>query len=905
MRPRSLYIVDGSAIVYRSHFAFSRTPLVNSKGENVSAVYGFAQAVLSVLKSEGARYAAVAFDAPGPTFRHERFEAYKANRPGMPDELVSQLPLVRELTEALGIPVLEQRGVEADDLIASLATTIARHGDRAVIVSIDKDFQQLVTEHILQWIPPRGREPAVTLGPGEVEQRWGVPPERVLDVLALMGDSVDNVPGVEGIGPKTASELVRSFGDLDSLYEKLDAVPRAAVREKLRANRDMAYLSRDLIRLRTDLLPDEKIESYAVPDPADRPDLLPILRRLEFRRLIELLGLHPVRPGEPLAGVPTRMATAGADLVAFLEGSRSSSLGIDLQMEGDDPRTAPILGFSLADPEGGACYVPLAQDGARNLRPEVVRDALAAAFAAVPRTLVTPEGKPLLHAWKRLGWEPEGGLFDIRLAAYLLDPEGEQGLDALGESLLGLRPAAAPLAGGKSGQLSLTPAPEETARRSGDRSSLALRIHEPLERLLRERSLETLLREIEVPLTRVIVAMERAGVHVEAAQLRSQSEELAQDLAKHEAEIHRLAGRSFNILSPQQLGEVLFETLKLPTKRKTKTGYSTDQDVLEELAPEHPIARVVLDYRQLSKLRSTYLEALPKMIDPSTGRIHGRFHQTVAATGRLSSTDPNLQNIPIRTPQGRRIRQAFTPQRPGEVLISADYSQIELRILAHLSQDPGLLAAFRAGEDIHAATAARIFDRPIHEVDAVLRGRAKTVNFGVLYGMGPHRLAREMGIPFTEARAFIEQYFAKMPGVKRYLEENLARARQDGVVTTLLGRRRPLPALRGDDGRARAQAERIAANTPIQGSAADLIKKAMVIVHDRLNARDAATRLILQVHDELLLEGPADEAEEVADLVKVSMEGAVELSVPLTVEVGWGSNWEAAHAPAPGRGKGA
>ncbi len=483
------------------------------------------------------------------------------------------------------------------------------------------------------------------------------------------------------------------------------------------------------------------------------------------------------------------------------------------------------------------------------------------------------------------------------IASYLLDPDRPHDLDALTLDLLGHRkiPTKQLIGSGKQQTTMDLLDPGQVRDYAAEDADAVVRLHGVLLDGLRERGQESLLRDLEAPLIPVLVEMERAGVHVDAGQLASFSRELESDMVRQTEEVHRLAGAPFNINSPAQLGEILFERLKLPHGKKTKTGYSTDSEVLEDLALEQPIARAVLEYRQSMKLRSTYVEALPRLIDPATGRIHAQFNQTVAATGRLSSSDPNLQNIPVRTPQGRRIRQAFTPQRPTDLLISADYSQIELRILAHLSGDQQLLEAFRSGEDIHAATAARIFDVPIDAVDPLMRSRAKTVNFGVLYGMGPMRLSRELSIPLAEARRFIDQYFAKMPAVKGYLEGSLEKARRDGFVSTVLGRRRYLPGLGSGDARTRSSAERVAANTPIQGSAADLIKRAMIRLRDRLTQERLETRLILQVHDELLLEGPSGERERVVDALRNSMEGAIALAVPLKVDVGWGANWDEAH----------
>lgn len=889
-----IYLVDGSALIFRAHYALIRNPLMTSEGVNVSAVFGFAQTLFSILQGE-AGYAAVAFDTGAPTFRHERYKEYKAHRPPAPEELVAQIPMVRELVKTIGLKVLERDGVEADDLIASLATTISKQGGEAVIVSSDKDFNQLVGPSVHQWIPPRGRKEATLLGVDEVTEKWGVPPERTLDVLALMGDSVDNVPGVKGVGEKTACDLIQRYGDLDNLYAQLDSVKRASVREKLREHKDDAFLSRELIRLKVDLMPDERIEEYRIPDIRERPGLLELLQRLEFRRLIDQLDLRPKK----IWSSDYRTIVDRAELHVLLAKVKRTHapLAIDTETDSLDARCARAVGVSFSWEPGVAYYVPLSHQSGPNMAESDLVDELGAVLEDEQIEKVGQNLKFDLHVLEGIGLTIRGRLFDTLLASYLIDPDRRHDLDSLTLEKLGHTkiPTVELIGKGKT-QTTMDKLPVETVRDyAAEDADAALRLHSILLQELRDRGQEDLFREIEVPLVPVLVSMERLGVHLEPSVLEALSTEMESELSRLSSDVFRQAGEEFNINSPAQLSEVLFERLKLPHGKKTKTGYSTDSEYLESLAPDAPIVRSVLDFRAVSKLRSTYLETLPKQIDPETGRIHGQFHQHVAATGRLSSSGPNLQNIPIRTSQGRRIRTAFTPQRKEDILLSADYSQIELRVLAHLSQDPGLISAFNAGEDIHAATAARIFDVDVESVDPDMRGRAKTVNFGVLYGMGPHRLSRSLGIPFKEARDFIEQYFAKMPGVKGYLKESVEKARADGYVSTVLGRRRYLPALQAEGARARAGAERIAANTPIQGSAADLIKKAMIGIHEAIAKRGLKSRMILQVHDELLFEGPGKEREELSSLVKETMETVVDMAVPLKVDIGWGSNWNEAH----------
>jgi DNA polymerase I len=894
--PSRVFLIDGSALVYRSHFAFIRNPLVTSTGLNVSAVFGFAQTLLMVLRDEKATHAAVAFDTPVPTERHERYAEYKAHRPPMPDPLVAQLPLIDELVRAVGIKNVTRPGFEADDLIASIAITLTLRGDEAVIVSADKDFHPILSDKIRQWVPPRGPQPAVWLGPKEVEGKWGVPPAQLVDVFALIGDAVDNVPGVPGIGEKTGLELIRDFGSLDSLYERLGDVARPSIREKLTKHRTEAFLSRELIRLQTNLVPEIEIDEYLVPDLRERADLLPLLQRLEFRRMVEQLGLKPptvwdgrielVRDTARLAEIASRFPGKGSFAIAT-EGTEGP------------PWRSRLLGVAFAWEPGSVTFAHVSAGAGDDGVPVSAIGEILGPILSNPQ--IEKVGRNLkcdLHRLARIGIAVRGPLFDLSIASYLIEPDRPRDPETLSIELLGHRKMArADLCGSGKQRVDVESlSAERLSEFAGEEADVALRLRDPLMSALRERNAEKLFRDIEAPLIPVLVSMERSGVCCDASQLASLSAEMEADLARLTKEIHRLAGAEFNIGSPQQVGEILFDRLRLRKRKKTKTGWSTDQDVLEDLAVDQPIARAILDHRQLQKLRSTYVDVLPRLADLETGRIHAQFNQTVAATGRLSSSDPNLQNIPIRTPQGRRIRRAFVAQNVGDLLLAADYSQIELRILAHLSGDEGLVEAFRLGADIHSATASRIFDIPMERVDSVIRGRAKVVNFGVLYGMGPVRLSREMGIPLVEARHFIQQYFQKMPRVRNYLEENLAIARRDGFVSTVLGRRRYLPELRSGDARVRAAAERVAANAPIQGSAADLIKVAMIEIQRIIIEERLESRLILQVHDELVMECPNDERERVAEIVRREMEGAASLKVPLKVDIRSGTNWDEAHA---------
>lgn len=893
-RPR-LFLLDGTALVYRAHFAFLRNPMMNRKGEVVSAVFGFANALFQVLRQEKPEYLGVAFDRGEPTFRHERYAGYKANRPPMPDELASQLPRVRELVEAAGLAVLERVGVEADDLIGTAARQAVDAGCDVVIVSGDKDFMQLVGGGIRQWIPPSAGGEGQWIDPPEVEAKWGVSPEQMIDLLALMGDASDNVPGVQGVGPKTAAQLLQQHGTLDGVYEHLDALGRKAVRARLEEDRENAYLSRELVTIRTDLAPPPcALEELRVPPGVAGPKLVALLQELEFRRLLAELGPVPAGGWDAEYRALESLAELDAWLAAWRAGGQP--LALDTETDSLDARTARAVGLTLAWEPGRAVYLPIGHSSGPNLDTAAVVERLRPIVSDPTVTLVGQNLKFDLHVLAGLGLESRGRVEDTLLAAYLVDPEGRHSLDALSEVHLGHRMIPIEdLIGEKRAQITMDQvAVPRVAEYSGEDVDVTLRLRPILRQQLEALGLGELWSELECPLVRVLLGMERHGVRVDAELLSAQAAACAVDLARLESEIQAAAGEEFNVQSPRQLERILFDRLGLPARKKTKTARSTDQEVLEELAALHPVARLTLEHRELAKLKGTYLDSLPRLIDPSTGRIHASFHQMVAATGRLSSSDPNLQNIPVRTPRGRAIRQAFIAA-DGRRLVSADYSQIELRILAHLSGDPGLGDAFARGADVHAATAERIFGVPAGSVDPGLRARAKTVNFGVIYGMGATRLARELGIPLAEARAFIEAYFAKMPGVRGYLEGVQQQAKRDGFVTTLFGRRRPLPGLASGDARLRAQAERMAANTPIQGSAADLIKRAMLRVDRMLGERRLEARLILQVHDELVLETPEREVDAVAQLLREAMEGAAELRVPLQVDVGQGRSWDEAH----------
>jgi DNA polymerase-1 len=974
-RPR-LFLLDGLALAYRSHFAFIRRPLTNARGENTSAVFAFANTVIKLRDGEKPDYWALAWeDTTEETRRHTSYGDYKANRPPMPDDLVAQLPRILEVAAGLGLPRIQVAGTEADDVMATLARRAVADGMDVVLVTNDKDLQQLVGPHITVLAPGGGPKEDAWLDEAAVRARWGVPPVGLRDVLALMGDSVDNVPGVPGVGEKTAVELVAAFGSLDGIYEHLSEVKREAVRKRLAEHRASAYLSRDLVTLDDDLEIAEPWEDLLV-GPVDPVRLRALAAALDLNRLARYAeqaetgqplrplapsapaapppvegppGEEPLpepaeeaagAPAEPPAGagqlgfgfdVPTvaavaeaqaavapplvwqsgalppaygpkvRIVTTAGELAALAEQLRAAPTGfaVDTETTAEDPLQARLVGIGFAWGEAPV-YVPLAHREGGNAPRDAFERALAPVLAdpAIPKLgqhykydqlVLRGEGLPLA-----------GLACDTMIASYLLDPETPHNLDWLAANHLGVVkiPTTALIGRRGRGQLTMDQVPiEVVAAYCGEDVHVTWELAARFVPQLVAQGQAPLFRDVEIPLSDVLADMEWEGVALDVPFLATMSARLAGEIEALEKRIHGSAGMTFNIQSTQQLGEILFKKLALPGGRKTKTGWSTDSDVLEGMAELHELPRLVLQYRQLTKLKGTYVDALPALVLPRDGRLHTSFHQTVAATGRLSSSDPNLQNIPFRTPLGREVRRAFVA-RPGWRLLSADYSQVELRIMAHLSRDPVLVEAFERGEDVHAGTARRVFGlAPGQPAAPEQRAMAKVVNFGVMYGMGARALAQQLGIPVPEATRFIAEYFRTHQGVDRFLKQMVADARARGYSETILGRRRRLPALTaGAEGRARSDAERAAINTPIQGSAADLIKVAMIKLARDLQARGLEAKLVLQVHDELLVEAPEAEVETARVAVEQAMTTAMALSVPLEVQTGVGLSWLEVHA---------
>jgi len=888
--PPKIYLIDGSSYLYRAFYAIGR--LTNVQGMPTQAVYGFLQMIRKIIGQERPTYLAVLFDAKGPTFRHELYQAYKANRPAMPDDLVVQIPYIKEISRCYGLPILEQEGVEADDLIATLARKAEKDGYEVVIVSGDKDLMQLISPKIRMWDTMKDQ----VFDLKAVQERFGTEPAKIVDIMGLSGDNSDNVPGVPGIGEKTAVKLIQTYGSLDKVLDPAVPVTPPKLKEKLLQYQDQARLSRTLVTL-NDAVPLNISWEDIRLKPPDPKRLREIFQELGFKKFLEELG--DAGNGEKASSLDYRGVTHWEELVAFVKGiQKAGRLSLDLETTSADPHQAEIVGVSLAYEEGRAVYVPVGHRylGAPTQLP--LDKVLALLKETVEDPAVEKIGQNLKYEWiilNRHGIHYQGPLFDTMIASYLLNPSrrthnlNQIALDYLNRRLIAYKEVVG--SGSKALNFSQVPLEQAVAYAAEDaEATLACRLR--LGPLLEKEGLEDLFLRIEMPLVPVLARMEMHGVRLDAAVLADFSKEVEGRLKELEERIYTLAGERFNINSSQQLGAILFEKLKLPQGKKTKgrTRFSTDAEVLKELSLHHPVAAEVWNYRTLSKLKSTYLDALPKLILPRTGRLHTSFNQTVTATGRLSSSDPNLQNIPVRTEEGRRIRQAFIPE-PGWTLVSADYSQIELRILAHYSEDETLVAAFLQGEDIHARTAAELFNCPQEAVTPDMRRQAKVINFGIIYGMSAYGLSKELGISTRQAQEMIDRYFLKYQGVRRYIEETLAEARRLGCVTTLFNRRRHIEDIKSANRAVRQFAERTAINTPIQGTAADLIKLAMIRIDERLRQERMGSRMILQVHDELVFEVPPGESDRLKGMIREIMEGVMTLKVPLLVQISEGDNW--------------
>ena len=931
-----LFLLDAYALIYRAYYAFIKNPRINSKGMNTSAIFGFVNTLADVIKRQQPTHIGVAFDPAGPTFRHEAYEQYKAQREETPEDIRLSVPIIKEIITAFRIPILEVPGYEADDVIGTLATTAGSRGIDTYMMTPDKDYGQLVSEHVFMYRPRFGDKDFDTLGVEEVKAKFGIErPEQVIDLLGLMGDSSDNIPGCPGVGEKTALKLITEFGSIENLLANTDQL-KGALKKKVEEHVEEIKFSRFLATIKTDVPIELDMDSLRLQEP-DEEKLRTLFEELEFRNLADR-----VLKGDKPATAPTKKTSKKEDdsptlfqadfFDLFADESTDEPkysnltsledttynyqlvdtkekrdellrilrthdfLVLDTETTGTEPMASELVGMSFSVAEGEAWYVPVPADRAEATAiVEEFRDVLTN-----PKTTKVGQNiKYDLLMLAQYGVWLAGPLFDTMVAHYVLSPELHHGMDYLAEVLLHYRTIPIEnLIGpkGKNQKNMRDLAPEEVYKYACEDADVTLRLKNVLEKQLREQGAYDLFHDIEMPLVPVLAQMEFNGVRIDTDALRETSALYTQRLQEIEQEIYSLAGQPFNISSPKQVGEMLFETLKISAKaKKTKGGqYSTSEEVLESLRDKHPVVGRILDYRGLKKLLSTYIDALPALINPRTGRIHTSFNQTVTATGRLSSSNPNLQNIPIRHEDGREIRRAFIPD-DGCEFFSADYSQIELRIMAHLSGDTNMMEAFRLGQDIHAATAAKVYKVPLAEVTRDQRSKAKTANFGIIYGISAYGLSDRMHVPVKEAKELIDGYFQTYPQVKAYMDSSIALARDKGYTETICRRRCYLPDINSHNAVVRGYAERNAINAPIQGSAADIIKVAMANIHQRFQREGIRSKMLIQVHDELNFSVLPEERERVQRIVIEEMEGAYLMQVPLQADCGWGKNWLEAH----------
>lgn len=882
-------------MAYRSYFAFIRNPLINSRGENTSAVFGFANSLFKILNEQKPEYLAVVFDTKAPTFRHNLYKEYKSTRAKMPEDMVTQLPKIRELVEKMNLPLIEKDGYEADDLIGTIAVRAAGKKVQAVIVAGDKDFMQLVSDDIVMMIPQKGGEEIEFLDEKGVAKKMGVPPEQVIDLLALMGDTSDNVPGLPGVGPKTAVELIQQFDTVEKLLGKAATIKKEKLRETVLSHKEDALLSKRLVTIDTDVPFPWKLDDFKLR-PFDPVTLKDFFIEMEFRALLKFVGDIP----EKAEKVSYHTIHSIAELEKLVERiKKKEKFAFDTETSALDPLEASLVGISLSVKEKEAYYAPVGHREGKNLPLAETLEVLRPVLSDRGLVLVGQNIKYDYQVMKRCGLEIKNRLFDTMVASYLLDPSSRQhGLDFLALKFFSHKmiPITDLIGSGKNQRSFAETDAAAATEYSAEDADFTLRLEEALAPKLAETKLDELFWNIETPLIPVLVQLEANGVKLDTKLLAEMSKELQKDLVKLAKKIYDFAGHEFNINSPQQLGKVLFEELKLKSKRKTakKTSLSTDVGVLEELAKEHGLPKLILEYRSLFKLKSTYVDALPALIKPSTGRLHTSFNQVVAATGRLSSVEPNLQNIPIRTERGGEIRKTFIPPSLEYQILSADYSQIELRLLAHYADDKAMIEAFKRDEDIHARTASEVFGVSSGKITPEQRRVAKIANFSIVYGGSAYGLAQQTEMDPKDAKVFMETYFARYPGVKEFQQKAIAQAREDGFVTTLMGRRRFIPEINSENFQLRSFAERTAINTPLQGSAADVIKAAMIAVHGEM--ADCQSKMILQVHDELVFEAHKSELKWLKEMVKEKMEGVLKLKVPLKVDIGVGPNWLEAKA---------
>ncbi|MCO5252491.1 MAG: DNA polymerase I [Candidatus Kapabacteria bacterium] len=932
---KKLFLIDGMSLVFRAHHAMIKSGLKSPSGEPTGALFGFTNMISSLLERENPEYISVAFDREEPTFRHERYEAYKANRAEFPEELIPQLPRIKQFLEFVGIKCIEIARFEADDIIGTIAKNASANEWQAVCVTSDKDYYQLVDEKVTLMKPGRKGEDFEYVGINEVKEKFGVRPDQVIDVLALIGDASDNVPGVKGIGEKTAIPLVVEFGSVEAIYENLDKIEKLSVRTKLEGEREMAMLSKELVTIDTNMQLEPSLEDLKMGET----------QFIELDKLFAEAGFNTIREKWRRKSNPEiwlnvtheieqkqhdnfgsiekdyRLIDSMEKLDALIvELSKAHTLSFDLETTGLDRATCNIVGIAISIAEFTGCYIPVYYDEDNlpeynsNLfsekKPTPRRD------NQIPVNLVISKLAPILtnpkikkcgqnikfdmSIMKRHGVDLSPIAFDSMVASYVLDPDEKHNLNDLSKKWLNYEPIpiSSLIGEKKSEQISMSDVdPEIIKDYASEDADLALRLYAKLDEALgKDKKLFDLAHNIEFPLIEVLTQMEANGICIDTSALLEVSKQIEIEAADLQRLIFAEAGIEFNIDSPKQLAEILFEKMQIPPIKKNKTGYSTDVQVLNELSLSYPIASYIVEYRQIQKLKSTYVDALPKLINKTTGRIHTTYNQTVASTGRLSSTDPNLQNIPIRTDKGKEIRKAFIAKNDDYVIMSADYSQIELRIMAHICGDEQMIDSFRQNHDIHSATASVLFGKPLSEVNQDMRRIAKTVNFGIMYGLGSFGLAQRLNLSRSEAKEIIDNYFAKYAGIKKYMDLTVEFTRKHGYAETLCGRRRYFPDIDNKNFNLRNAAERAAINLPIQGTASDMLKIAMITIHNEFAKNKYNSKMLLQVHDELVFEVQKSEIDEIKSLVIDKMSSALSLGeVPVIVETGIGSNWLEAH----------
>ncbi len=930
---KKLFLLDAFALIYRAYYSFISNPRVSSKGLNTSAMFGFTNTLWDLINKEKPTHIAVVFDPPSgdqENFRVEQYAEYKANREAMPEDIRKSLPYIKAIVQGFKIPTLEVEGFEADDVIGTLAKKAARKGYTVYMMTPDKDYGQLVEDTIFMYKPGRQGSDVQIMGPKEICERYGIErPDQIIDILGMMGDAVDNIPGIPGVGEKTAIKFVQQFGSMEGLYENVEAL-KGKMKEKVAENKDQAFMSKQLATIIQDV-PIELNENDLIREEPDVERLVEIFTELEFKTLakrvlgeeiavtqtsssggqLDLFGgdeqgsetpAETTAPSTDLDTIETVDNTYAAattkeeraDLIKTLR--QAKSICFDTETTGIDSITAELVGMSFCIEKGKAFYVPVPDDHSEATK-------IVAEFKEIFESDAEKVGQNLkydLEVLKRYGITVNGFLYDTMIAHYLLHPDMKHNMDDMSEYYLNYKPVSIESLIGKKGskQGSMRDVTlENITQYASEDADITLQLKHALDAELDKDHLVKLFREIESPLIQVLTDMELEGINIDVPALKKFSKELGTDIDSLKKKILGLAGIDFNVDSPKQLGEVLFDHLKIDEKaKKTKSGqYVTREDTLQKMAGKHEIIPLILDYRSVKKLKSTYVDSLPEMVNPDSGRIHTNYMQTVAATGRLSSTNPNLQNIPIRTERGRYIRKAFIPRSEEYVILAADYSQVELRIIAALSEDQGMIQAFKDGLDIHAATASKVFDVPLEEVTRDQRGKAKAVNFGIAYGQGAFGLADNLNISRTEAREIIENYFVQFPGIQTFKEMAIEQAKAKGYAETLLGRRRYLPDINSQNGTVRAGAERNAINAPIQGSAADIIKLAMIDIHKTFEAEGFRSKMLLQVHDELVFDAHKEELETIRPIIRRKMETAYTIAVPLVVDINHGNNWLEAH----------